>query len=137
VASCRPDCELIPKKKARYTVDVDSSQYTVNIYIYDNRRWEKLFESYYLSDVYLHDHKPNYLGTRISSYKEIRISSLKATNNDTNALEVEVEKTIREIQKVADDLNNGTGIYISTKEIDEIEEKSVQETVKRAKSRVM
>jgi hypothetical protein len=137
VASCRPDCELIPKKKARYTVDVDSSQYTVNIYIYDNRRWEKLFESYYLSDVYLHDHKPNYLGTRISSYKEIRISSLKATNNDTNALEVEVEKTIREIQKVADDLNNGTGIYISSKEIDEIEEKSVQETVKRAKSRVM
>lgn len=137
MASCRPDCELIPKKKARYTVDVDSSQYTVNIYIYDNRRWEKLFESYYLSDVYLHDHKPNYLGTRISSYKEIRISSLKATNNDTNALEVEVEKTIREIQKVADDLNNGTGIYISTKEIDEIEEKSVQETVKRAKSRVM
>lgn len=128
--------ELIPKKRARYTVDVDSDQYTVNIYIYDNRRWEKIFESYYLSDVYLHD-RDNYFDTRVSSYKEIRISSLKATNSDSNVLEVEVEKTIREIQKVADDLNNGTGIYISSKEIDKIEEKSVQDTVKRVKSRVM
>ena len=81
--------ELIPKKRARYTVDVDSDQYTVNIYIYDNRRWEKIFESYYLSDVYLHD-RDNYFDTRVSSYKEIRISSLKATNSDSNVLEVEV-----------------------------------------------
>jgi hypothetical protein len=127
--------DLIPRKKDRYSVDVDSDQYTVDVYIYDNRRWERIFTTYYLRDAYMND-RYNYSNTRISSYKEIRISSLKATNNDTNALEVEVAKTIKEIKQVADDLNIGTGIYISTDEINKIETQSVSETVKRAKSRV-